>query len=147
MAVIIDTDAEKGKENPECEGVIGSLTFLTISTNFKPETDKAVVKQCPISFEFSKSRTLHCRGLSQSKNKHKPVAISDDTDATCMWKDSGTYGLFSKSGLGANRFNDAICSSRICWELGYQLEYVRSDQSLVMFGYWQLWFIYWNCCM
>ena len=34
-----------------------------------------------------------------------------------------------------------ICSRSTC------IIDVYSNQSLVMFGYWQLWFIYWNCCM
>ena len=34
-----------------------------------------------------------------------------------------------------------ICSMSTCIIHGC------SDQSLVMFGYWQLWFIYWDCCM
>ena len=31
------------------------------------------------------------QGISRSKNKHKPTAVDD----SCMWKGSGTYGLFS----------------------------------------------------
>ena len=33
------------------------------------------------------------------------VAVSKATDDSCMWKESQTYGLFSKSKYGAIRFD------------------------------------------
>ena len=50
--------------------------------------------------------SLHCEQgffvsvLFQSKNKDKPIAISEAIDDSCMWKDNGICGLFSKSGSG-----------------------------------------------
>ena len=50
--------------------------------------------------------SLHCEHgfflsvFFQSKNKDKPIAISEAIDDSCMWKDNGIYGLFSKSGSG-----------------------------------------------
>ena len=42
--------------------------------------------------------------------KHQPIAISEATDNLGMWKESPTYGLFSKSGLAVSTFN-CTCSS------------------------------------
>ena len=33
------------------------------------------------------------------------VAVSEATDDSCIWKESQTYGLFSKSKYGAIRFD------------------------------------------
>ena len=62
------------------EKVLGSLTSATISMNLESETDKAVVTQCPISFEFSMSRALHCwlnKALSQSNFFQIIIIITD----------------------------------------------------------------------
>lgn len=39
--------------------------------------------------------------VNQWKTKHKPVAVSVVIDNLCLWKESQTPGLFSKSGYGA----------------------------------------------
>ena len=66
-----------------------------LGLNFELKTDKAVVTQCPVSFEFSTLRVLpHCwqnKGLSRSKNKHRLMAISEAIDGWRMWKESVTY--------------------------------------------------------
>ena len=54
-------------------------------------------------FEVARVALLVKQGISRSKNKHKPTAIDD----SCMWKESGTYGLFSQTGLVAIH----LCSS------------------------------------
>lgn len=56
---------------------------------FEIETDKAVVARCPISFEFATSRALQNEGLSRSKNKHEPIAVSEAFDDSRMWKRVG----------------------------------------------------------
>ena len=89
-------------ENVEWEGVTGSLAPGKIAASLDHGTHKAVVTVRPIRFELSTSRTSHCwqnKGLSESKNKHKPTV----TEGSRMWKERRTYRLFSKRGLGAIR--------------------------------------------
>ena len=83
------------RENLKWDGVIGSLTSATIAANSLPETDEAVVRWCPVSFECSQA--LLKQGFPHSENKHKPGAVSEATDDLPMWKESPIYGLFSKS--------------------------------------------------
>ena len=94
--------AKRKTENVEWEGVTGSLAPGKIAASLDHGTHKAVVTVRPIRFELSTSRTWHCwqtKGLSQSKNKHKPTAI----EGSRMWKEKRTYRLFSKPRLGAIR--------------------------------------------
>ena len=49
----------------------------------------------------------------QTKNKQpQPVAVSETTDDSCMWKESRTY--FSKSGLGAVHLFSLIIQTGHC---------------------------------
>ena len=50
--------------------------------------------------------------IKKKKRRHKPVAVSETTDDSCMWKESRTY--FSKSGLGAVRLFLLIIQTGHC---------------------------------
>ena len=50
------------------------------------------------------TRVAVLQGLFCPTNKHKPAAISEATDDSCMWKESRTSVLFGRSGSGAIRF-------------------------------------------
>ena len=50
------------------------------------------------------TRVAVLQGLFCPTNKHKPTAISEDIDDSCMWKESRTSVLFGRSGSGAIRF-------------------------------------------
>ena len=65
------------------------LPQMMITVDFEVETDKAVVARCPISFELATSRALQNEGLSRSKNKHEPIAVSEAFDDSRMWKRVG----------------------------------------------------------
>ena len=54
------------------------------------QTDKAVLKQCPVGFEFLTSCALQCwknNGISWSRNKHlfKQIAILEPFHNSSMW--------------------------------------------------------------
>ena len=71
-----------------------SLKYATTATNFESALssfwnfESALLNRV---FEVARVALLVKQGISRSKNKHKPTAIDD----SCMWKGSGTYGLFS----------------------------------------------------
>ena len=87
----------------------GHPTSATVASNFEPELSS---HSCPVSCKFLNPGTLHCwwnKGLSWSKNKHKPGVVSMATDDSCTWKESKLTGFsvnrdqglrFSKSGSG-----------------------------------------------
>ena len=59
----------RGDRKLEWERTNGSLTSVTIVTNFELKTDTAVFTHFPISYVFSTSRALHCwsnKGLSRA---------------------------------------------------------------------------------
>ena len=48
----------------------------------------------------------------KKRRRHKPIAVSETTNGSCMWKESRTY--FSKSGLGAVRLFLLIIQTGHC---------------------------------
>ena len=65
----------------------------------------------------------------------------DTVELITVWCSSLSINSFFQAEVQYPAVHFRVCSICTC------IIYVCSDQILVMFGYWQLWFIYWNCCM